>query len=130
MVDSTIQPSANHEGQIMSNYQELLAKQAELAKQAAEIAKLVEDARRAERASVIAQIKTLLSENGLTVADLGIKPAGVKSATPGTSSTAGRKVAPKYRNNETGETWTGRGLQPKWIQAAIAAGKKLEDFTI
>ena len=113
----------------MSSYKELIAKQQELAKQAAEIEKLLDEARRAERATVIAQIKTLLSENGLTVADLGIKP-GAKSTTTGTSSTAGRKVAPKYRNNETGESWTGRGLQPKWIQAAIASGKKLEDFAI
>ncbi|RZI81081.1 MAG: ParB/RepB/Spo0J family partition protein [Rubrivivax sp.] len=43
---------------------------------------------------------------------------------------AGRVAAsaPKYRNAATGETWTGRGLQPKWIQVALAAGKKLEDF--
>jgi DNA-binding protein H-NS len=26
------------------------------------------------------------------------------------------KVAPKYRNQATGETWTGRGKPPKWIQ--------------
>ncbi|TAK95212.1 MAG: H-NS histone family protein, partial [Aquabacterium sp.] len=37
---------------------------------------------------------------------------------------------PKYRNAQTGETWTGRGLQPKWVQAAVASGKKLEDFAI
>ena len=32
------------------------------------------------------------------------------------SSTQGVKVAPKYRNQATGETWTGRGKPPKWIQ--------------
>jgi DNA-binding protein H-NS len=111
----------------MSNYQDLLAKKQALEKQAAELEKALQEARRAERAGVIAQIKSLLAEHGLTVADLGLK-AGGKAA--GTSSSAGRKVAPKYRNNATGETWTGRGLQPKWIQAAIASGKKLEDFAI
>lgn len=111
----------------MSNYQDLLAQKAALEKQAAELEKALQEARRAERAGVIAQIKSLLSEHGLTVADLGLK-AGGKVA--GTSSNAGRKVAPKYRNKATGETWTGRGLQPKWIQAAIATGKKLEDFII
>ena len=111
----------------MSNYQELLAQKAALEKQAADLDKQLQDARRAERASVIAQIKSLLAEHGLSVADLGLKPGKV----PGTgSSTAGRKVAPKYRNQATGETWTGRGLQPKWVQAAIASGKKLEDFAI
>jgi DNA-binding protein H-NS len=39
-------------------------------------------------------------------------------------------VAPKYRNNATGETWTGRGLKPKWLQAALNGGAKLEDFII
>jgi DNA-binding protein H-NS len=112
----------------MSNYQSLLAQKAALEKQAADLEKQLADARRAERASVIAQIKSLLNEHGLTVADLGLK-AGKASGTGGSAS-AGRKVAPKYRNQQTGETWTGRGLQPKWVQAAIAAGKKLEDFAI
>ena len=111
----------------MSNYQDLLAQKAALEKQAAELEKQLADARRAERSAVINQIKSLLAEHGLTVADLGLK-AGKSSGTGG--STAGRKVAPKYRNTATGETWTGRGLQPKWVQAALASGKKIEDFTI
>lgn len=110
----------------MSNYQELLAQKAALEKQAADLDKQLQEARRAERSSVINQIKSLLSEHGLTVADLGIKPGKSPTSNPA----AGKKVAPKYRNTATGETWTGRGLQPKWIQAAVAAGKKLEDFAI
>lgn len=109
----------------MSSYQDLLAKKAALEKQAAELDKALSDARRAERAGVINQIKSLMAEHGLTVADLGGK-AGGKAP----SASAGRKVAPKYRNTATGETWTGRGLQPKWIAAALASGKKLEDFAI
>ncbi|MBI2733087.1 MAG: H-NS histone family protein [Aquabacterium sp.] len=112
----------------MSNYQELLAQKAALEKQAADLEKQLQDARRAERVGVIAQIKSLLAEHGLTVADLGLKPG--KPAATGSNASAGRKVAPKYRNAQTGETWTGRGLQPKWVQAAIASGKKLEDFAI
>jgi DNA-binding protein H-NS len=113
----------------MSNYQELLAQKAALEKQTADLEKQLSEARRAERAGVIAQIKSLLTEHGLTVADLGIKSGPVGKAAGGSAS-AGRKVAPKYRNTATGETWTGRGLQPKWVQAAVASGKKLEDFTI
>ena len=55
----------------------------------------------------------------------------------GSGSTTGRrgavrgKVAPKYRNPENpSETWAGRGLKPRWLTAAIKAGKKLEDFSI
>lgn len=112
----------------MSNYQELLAQKAALEKQAAELEKQLQDARRAERSGVINQIKSLLAEHGLTVADLGLKPS--KGNAGASSPAVGKKVAPKYRNQATGETWTGRGLQPKWVQAAVASGKKLEDFAI
>jgi DNA-binding protein H-NS len=41
------------------------------------------------------------------------------------------KVAPKFRNPENpGETWAGRGLKPRWLSAAIKAGRKLDDFRI
>ncbi|HRH16608.1 MAG TPA: H-NS histone family protein [Aquabacterium sp.] len=108
----------------MTTYQDLLAQKTALEKQAAELEKALAEARRHERAGVISQIKTLMSEHGLTVADLGGKAGKAPSAS------AGRKVAPKYKNKATGETWTGRGLQPKWVQAAVASGKKLEDFAI
>ena len=40
-------------------------------------------------------------------------------------------VAPKYRNPENpSETWAGRGLRPRWLAAALKAGKKLEHFSI
>jgi DNA-binding protein H-NS len=40
-------------------------------------------------------------------------------------------VAPNYRNPENPtETWAGRGLQPRWLAAAIKSGNKLEDFAI
>jgi DNA-binding protein H-NS len=41
------------------------------------------------------------------------------------------KVAPKYRNPDNpSETWAGRGLQPRWLAAALKSGKKLEQFAI
>lgn len=43
-----------------------------------------------------------------------------------------KKVAPKYRNPDNhGETWAGRGLQPRWMRAAMKDGAKdLEYFRI
>ena len=41
----------------------------------------------------------------------------------------GGKVAPRYRGPE-GETWSGRGLRPKWMTALIAQGHKPEEFAI
>jgi DNA-binding protein H-NS len=40
-----------------------------------------------------------------------------------------KKVAPKYRG-PNGETWSGRGLKPRWLTAEINSGKQLEDFLI
>jgi DNA-binding protein H-NS len=44
-------------------------------------------------------------------------------------SLKGKKVPPKYRSR-SGETWAGRGAQPRWLVAALKKGKKVEDFLI
>ena len=43
-----------------------------------------------------------------------------------------RKPAkPKYANPaDKSETWSGRGRKPRWIEAALKSGKKLEDMKI
>jgi DNA-binding protein H-NS len=42
------------------------------------------------------------------------------------------RVPPKYRNPDNpAETWTGRGLPPRWLAAALKKrGRRLEDFLI
>lgn len=50
------------------------------------------------------------------------------TTTPDNARPALKPGAVRYRNPATGETWSGRGLQPKWVAAALASGKKLEDF--
>jgi DNA-binding protein H-NS len=41
----------------------------------------------------------------------------------------GHKVPPKYRG-PGGETWSGRGLRPRWLSAQIKSGRKQNDFLI
>ena len=53
---------------------------------------------------------------------------GAKGRKP--SANAGKKVAPKYRNPATGDTWTGRGLKPKWLVAALSSGRSLSEFAL
>ena len=65
-----------------------------------------------------------MAEYGLSAADLGAK-APAKGKSP-----SGVKVAAKYRNASTGESWSGRGLQPRWLKAALASGKKIDDFAV
>jgi DNA-binding protein H-NS len=41
------------------------------------------------------------------------------------------KVLPKYQNPKNpAEKWSGRGKLPRWVQAQLMAGKKLEHFLI
>ena len=35
------------------------------------------------------------------------------------STMKGVKVKPKYRDAKTGDTWAGRGVQPRWLTAAV-----------
>ena len=65
-----------------------------------------------------------MAEHGLTLADLGSRAAA--RAAQGRAA----KVPPKYRNTATGDTWSGRGLQPNWLKAALAAGARLDDFRV
>ena len=108
------------------SYQELLAKKAELANQAVQLEMQLADARKAQRAEVIANIKNLLADNGLSIADLGLKDGVAKRSGPA----KGQTVPPKYRDPETGRTWTGRGAKPRWVADALAAGKSLDDLRI
>lgn len=41
----------------------------------------------------------------------------------------GRRVAVKYQD-KNGNTWSGRGAQPRWMTAAIKAGAKRDDFLV
>lgn len=97
---------------------DLLAKKAELEQQ-------IVDIQREERSSAISQIKTLMAQHGLTLADLGTK---APTSTP--KLRTGAKVPAKYRDPATGQSWSGRGLHPKWLKQALAGGAKLSDFAL
>ncbi len=56
-------------------------------------------------------------------------PADGASAARAPSPSKGVKIAAKYKDPD-GNTWSGRGSQPRWLRAAIESGKKLEDFAV
>ena len=96
----------------MATYKELLQQQQALAIE-------IENARRREISDAVTQVRNLISEFGLSERD--VFPAGRKTSGP----RAGGKVPPKYRDPSTGQTWTGRGKAPKWID-----GKDRNKFLI
>ena len=87
-----------------NSYQELLKQ-----RDALELA--IAAARAQELSDAIRKARELVAEFGLSVQD--VFPAG--RSTSKVRKSAGAKVAPKYRDPATGQTWTGRGKAPKWI---------------
>ena len=79
-----------------------------------------EELRKSELKTAVDKVRGLVAEYGLTESDVFPPARGTRSV-----STAGTKVAPKYRDPETGATWTGRGKAPKWID-----GQEREKFSI
>lgn len=98
----------------MSTYKELIQQRDALEKQIAE-------ARRREISQTVSKVRELISEFGLSQEDIFPSRKSFKA----NSSRAGGKVAPKYRNPVTGDTWTGRGKAPKWID-----GKERANYLI
>ena len=98
----------------MSDLEQLIAQAQKLNRQIAEL-------RTAQRAQAIAEIQQLMAQHGLTVEHL----------TNATKATGPKKmrVAAKYLDGQ-GNSWTGRGLKPRWLIAALGDGKVLEDFTV
>jgi DNA-binding protein H-NS len=67
-----------------------------------------------------------MAEHGLTAQD--IAPAA-KKGTKAASDGSRKAVAAKYKDGQ-GNQWSGRGLKPKWLTAALASGKTIDDFAV
>ena len=80
----------------MSTLQDLLS-------QRAEIEKRIADVQREARSEAIGRVKTMMAEFGLSSADIAGKSVSGRAA--GVVKPTG-KVAAKYRNAATGDTWT------------------------
>lgn len=84
-----------------------MSKLAELLEQRAKLDEQIAEVRARERDDAIQRARFLAAEFGLLPADIFGRGSG--------RSSPAKKVAPKYRDPETGQTWSGRGREPKWI---------------
>jgi DNA-binding protein H-NS len=108
---------------------QIAAVQADAQAKVAELQKQAANARKEAMANAIRDVKQLMAQHGLTVADLGgVSSKAPKAKVAGSDNRAA--VAPKYRDNATGDTWTGRGKSPKWLTAKLATGATKEQFLI
>lgn len=103
--------------EIQSEITGLHSKIAELQRQAEEI-------KAQEVAGVVEEIKTKMATYGITVADL----AGSVSRKKKPATKIG--TAPVKFRGPNGETWSGRGLMPRWLSALVATGKTRENYAV
>ncbi|NBS81547.1 MAG: H-NS histone family protein [Betaproteobacteria bacterium] len=97
-------------------------------------AKKLEASRDSKKNKAVSQVTALMKKLGITVEDLpktNAKPAksGQNRKVKQSPKTRG-PVAPKYRDPETGQTWTGRGKPPVWLSARLAQGRNKEEFLL
>ena len=110
----------------MPTLQEMIAQKSQLAEQLAAVEKKIAEAQSEQRTEAIAKVRALLADTGLTMADIG----GSVTSRTDRALAAPSKVAPKYRDPVSGQTWSGRGQKPRWLTAAIATGKTPDDFAL
>lgn len=115
----------------MNNLVNIQSQIEKLQKQASEIKakefhKTVQDIREKMQAFGIT-VKDL--QTGKTSKKVAVRLPDKKRASAGVKKAAGVPVAAKYRGPE-GQSWSGRGLTPRWMAALIAQGRTKEEFTI
>ena len=102
----------------MNNLIEIQNQIEKLQQQAAEI-------RAQEFDKTVQEILAKMNAFGITLKDLD----SVKGRTRKVAVTGAKPAAAKFRG-PNGETWSGRGLTPRWLSALLADGRTKEEFAI
>ena len=87
----------------------------DLMAQRAEIDRQISETKNANLATCLSTALAVFTDSGFTREEAASAMAAAFSRKVKKPRVA--KLAPKYRNPETGATWSGRGVQPKWYQA-------------
>jgi DNA-binding protein H-NS len=120
-----------HEIQQRNSIRIMAKTYADIQKEIESLQKTAETLRQKEVAGVIERIKTAIATYQLTARDLGLV-ARAAAPTP-MRAKAGKGAKPARRaafRDEAGNSWSGRGRRPGWVNAALAAGKSLDDFRV
>jgi len=95
----------------------------EIQKQIAELQALEQEIKASEFNEKLAMVKETMTTYGITIEHLQNKPPKgekAKSKTP----------APAKYTGPNGESWTGRGLMPRWLTALVDEGHTKEEYLI
>jgi DNA-binding protein H-NS len=97
----------------------------EIQNQIEKLTKQADEIRAQEFDKVVQEILAKMTAFGITLKDLGADKGRPRKAASG----APKLAAAKYRGPH-GETWSGRGLTPRWLSALIAQGRTKQEFAI
>ncbi|NCN96372.1 MAG: H-NS histone family protein [Rhodoferax sp.] len=101
----------------------------DIQKQIAELQKQAEEIKAQEFNKTVQEIKDKMAAFDITLADLQGGKIRLRKAVTGKTGKTGTPAPIKYRG-PNGETWTGRGLMPRWLAAFVALGKSKESFAV
>ena len=115
----------------------------DIQQQIEKLQKQASDIRSREFDATVQDILAKMQAFGITVKDLGTGKRKAAKTKPSRraktvvspavkakrSAAKGSIVTPKFRG-PNGETWTGRGLMPRWLAALVAQGRCKEEFAI
>lgn len=104
----------------------------ELAAHVAQASDILARKRESARTAFVEETRKKAESLGISLKDLIAEATGKPSGSgSSTEAKERRKVAIKYRDPDNPEnTWTGRGMRPRWLRERLDAGGELETFLI
>ncbi len=100
----------------------------EIQNQIAALQKQAEEIKAQEFTKTVQEIQAKMEAFGITVADLQGGRGRPRKA-PVSASKSVNPAPVKFRG-PNGETWSGRGLMPRWLAALVAQGQTKESFAV
>ena len=97
----------------------------EIQNQIEKLQKQASEIRAQEFDKTVQDILAKMAAYGITLKDLDVVKGRVRKVVP----TGSKSAAAKFKG-PNGETWSGRGLTPRWLSALVAQGRSKEEFAI
>jgi DNA-binding protein H-NS len=97
----------------------------EIQNQIEKLQKQASEIRALEFGKTVQDILAKMAAYNITLDDLDVSKSRARKAT----LTGSKSAAAKFKG-PNGETWSGRGLTPRWLSALVAQGRTKEEFAI
>lgn len=95
----------------------------QIQQQIADLQKKAQELQQQKKSEVLEEVRAKIKSYGLTA-----KECGFGATEKAVEDKRSQPVAIKYKDGEN--TWTGRGMKPKWVVKYLEGGGKLEDLLV